>query len=102
MNDEEGKLIKSDTLFLNLYDFWTCFHATYKTLFRWYHPKTHLLEMALRKKWEATKDWPLVNIILKILKKKTNTLIQKNTWGRMKKNILNCYKIGKSILKNNI
>ena len=70
MNDEEGKLIKSDTLFLNLYHFWTCFHASYKILFIWYHCKMHLLEMALKKKWEATKDLPLVNIILKKIKEK--------------------------------
>ena len=70
INEEEGKLIKSSTLFLNLYDFWTYFHASYKTLFIWYHPKMHLLEMALRKKWEATKDLPLVNIILKKFKEK--------------------------------
>ena len=81
MNDKEGKLIKSDTLFLNLYDFWTCFHATYKTLFIWYHPKTHLLEMALRKKWEVTKDLPLVNIILKKIKENDKYLNPKKYLG---------------------
>ena len=26
-NDEKGKLIKSDTLYENLYDYWTCFQC---------------------------------------------------------------------------
>ena len=38
MNDEEGKLNKSDSLFENLYNFCSCFHMSYKTLFIWYHP----------------------------------------------------------------
>ena len=38
MNDEEGRLNKSDSLFENLYNFCSCFHMSYKTLFIWYHP----------------------------------------------------------------
>ena len=38
LNDEEGKLNKSDSLFENLYNFCSCFHMSYKTLFIWYHP----------------------------------------------------------------
>ena len=64
MNDEEGKLIKSDSLFENLYDFWSCFHMSYKTLFIWYHPKMAQLEKAIRQKWVTTKDLTLVNIVL--------------------------------------
>ena len=72
MNDEEGKLIKSDSLFENLYDFWSCFHMSYKTLFIWYHPKMAQLEKAIRRKWVTTKDLPLVNIVLKKFKEKDN------------------------------
>ena len=72
LNDEKGKLIKTDTFFANLYDFWTCYHASYKILVIWYHPKMHLLEMVIKIKWETTKDLPLVNIILTKFKEKDN------------------------------
>ena len=63
----------------------------------------HLLEMALRKKLEATKDLPLVKVILKKFKEKDEYFNPKKYLGeRMKKNIFNCCKIGKSILKKNI
>ena len=72
MNDEEGKMIKSDNLFESLCDFWSCFHMSYKTLFIWYHPKMAQLEKAIRRKWVTTKDLPLVNIVLKKFKEKDN------------------------------
>ena len=70
MNDEKGKLIKTDSLFKNLYDFWTCFHASYKSISIWYHLKMHQLEMVIRRKWESTKDLLLVNVIFKKYKEK--------------------------------
>lgn len=54
-------------LFMN---FWTCFHASYKSIFYWYHPKMHQLEMATRRKWESTKDLPLRKVISKKYKEK--------------------------------
>ena len=33
MDDERGKRIKEDTLFENLYDFWTLYHDPNKNLF---------------------------------------------------------------------
>ena len=33
MDDERGKRIKEDTLFENLYDFWTSYHDPNKNLF---------------------------------------------------------------------
>ena len=33
MDDENGREIKKDTLFKNLYDFWTAFHDPNKNLF---------------------------------------------------------------------
>ena len=38
MSDKEGKLNKNDSLFENLYNFCSCFHMSYKTLFIWYQP----------------------------------------------------------------
>ena len=72
MNHEDGKLIKNDSLFENLYDFWSCFHMSYKTFFIWYHPKMAQLEMAIRRKWVTTKVLPLVNIVLNKFKEKDN------------------------------
>lgn len=54
-------------LFMN---FWACFHASYKSIFYWYHPKMHQLEMATRRKWESTKDLPLRKVISKKYKEK--------------------------------
>ena len=49
LNDERGKLIKSDSLFENLYDYWTCLHLSgIITAFNWYHPKIAKLEMKIR------------------------------------------------------
>ena len=39
MDDEKGKEIKKDTLFENLYDFWTTFHDPNKSIFKWYGQK---------------------------------------------------------------
>ena len=71
LNDERGKLIKSDSLYINLYDYWTCFHASNSiVLFTWYHPKMTLLEKNIRKKWETMKDFPFVNIAFKKTREK--------------------------------
>ena len=72
LNDKRGKLIKSDSLYINLYDYWTCFHASNSiVLFTWYHPKMALFEKNIRKKWETMKDFPFVNIaFLKNLRKR--------------------------------
>ena len=64
MNDERGKNIKTDTLFENLYDYWTSYHNPNKSLFWWYDQKLWKLEMTIKKKWNA-KVLPLVNIIFK-------------------------------------
>ena len=39
MNDERGKNIKTDTLFENLYDYWTSYHNPNKSLLWWYDQK---------------------------------------------------------------
>ena len=70
LNDKRGKLIKSDSLYINLYDYWTCFHASNSiVLFTWYHPKMALLEKNIRKKWETMKDFPFVTVFKKIREK---------------------------------
>ena len=68
MNDERGKMIKTDSLFENLYDFWTSYHHRSNSLFYWYGHKIWKLEMSIRRKW--SKDLPLVNIIIKKFKEK--------------------------------
>ena len=50
-HDERGKLIKSDRLFYNIYDYWACIHAEgFMKVNRWYNPKVAKLEKVLRKK----------------------------------------------------
>ena len=71
LNDERGKLIKSDSLYINLCDYWTCFHASNSiVLFTWYHPKMALLEKNIRKKLKTMKDLPFDNIVLKKFREK--------------------------------
>ena len=40
IDDERGDRIKTDTLFENLYDFWTSYHDSNKNIFKWYGQKT--------------------------------------------------------------
>ena len=72
LNDKKGKLIESDELFLNIYDFWVLKHAFFMRRKRWYHPKITKLERILRRKWERAgvkvKTLPIINVlILKII-----------------------------------
>ena len=61
---KKGKLIKTDTFFDDLYDFWTSYHDPCKIIpFSWYCPKIRKLENNIRRKWKS-KDLPNVNIIL--------------------------------------
>ena len=64
MDEEKRKLIKTDNLFENLYDFWTSYHDPCKIIFSWYCPKIRKLENNIRRKWKS-KDLSNVNIILK-------------------------------------
>ena len=69
MDYERGDRIKTDTLFENLYDFWTSYHDSNKSIFKWYRQKICKFEMSIRKKWNP-KVLPLVNIIFKKYKEK--------------------------------
>ena len=68
LNDEREKLLKSDSLFLNIYDFWVLSHAQgFMKVNCWYHPKKAKLERVLRKKWERenVKDLAIINVLLR-------------------------------------
>ena len=82
LNDERGKLMKSDTLYENLYDYLTCFHATNSIiLFTWYHPKMAKLEMNIRRKWASTKDLSFVNIDFEKIREEDEYLNRKKYLG---------------------
>ena len=70
LDEESGKNIKTNSLFFNLYDFWTLLHAMHKSLFEWYHPKVSKLEKTSRKKLKDFKDLPVTNVLLKKFKEK--------------------------------
>ena len=59
LENGNGNYIRKDTLFNNLYDFWTRFHNPNKKCFWWYPYLLCRLEMNIRKKWRL----PRVNII---------------------------------------
>ena len=52
LNDKKGKLIETDELFLNIYDFSVLKHAFFMHCKRWYYPKITKLEGILRSKRE--------------------------------------------------
>ena len=82
LNDERGKLIKSDSLYINLCDYWTCFHASNSiVLFTWYHPKMALLEKNIRKKLKTMKDLLFDNIVLKNFREKDDYFNPKKYLG---------------------
>ena len=70
--DIKGKSLKSDSLFLNIYDFWAILHEASLSMKceEWCHPKVAKLEQILRKKWktENAKDLPIINVLLKNIK----------------------------------
>ena len=61
LNDCFGKSVKTDTLFINLYDYWTNFHDENKKYHIWHSHLIWKLEMYIRKKW--WKHLPNVNIV---------------------------------------
>ena len=67
LNDCFGKSIKTDTLFINLYDYWTNFHDKNKKFYFWHSHLMWKLEMYIRKKW--SKDLPNMNIVFDKYKK---------------------------------
>ena len=65
LHDEKGKNVKRESLFLNMCDYWTLFHAEFKHFYYpWYNPKVALLEKQIRKKIVG-KDLPLANVFIK-------------------------------------
>ena len=82
LNDERGKLIKSDSLYINLCDYWTCFHASNSIVsFTWYHPKMALLEKNIRKNLKTMKDLLFDNIVLKNFREKDDYFNPKKYLG---------------------
>ena len=66
LHDEEGKMLKGDSLFLNVYDFW-CLHCSGFWLST-YELKVIKLEEVLKKKWRRMKDLPLINVLIRKIK----------------------------------
>ena len=67
--DKKGKLIKTDRVFFNIYDYWGLVYAPRSIrVERWYHPKVALLKKHLRKKWKqesVCKSLPIINVVFK-------------------------------------
>ena len=61
LNDCFGKSVKTDSLFINLYDYWTNFRDENKKYNFWHSHLMWKLGMYIRKKW--SKDLPNVNIL---------------------------------------
>ena len=68
LHDERGKNMKGESLFLNLYDYWTLIHAGFR--FNWIEPKIAILEKQIRERLKEIKDLLLVNVFFKMFKDK--------------------------------
>ena len=66
LHDEEGKLIRENSLFLNIYDFWCLQRSDF--MLGTYEHKAEKLERVIRKKWKRVKDLPVINILIRKLK----------------------------------
>ena len=58
-----GKHIRTDTLFTNLYDYWTEFRNPQNKFLFWHSHIMWKLEMDIKRKWSP--ELPKVNIVLK-------------------------------------
>ena len=66
LTDINGKHIKEDTLFLNIYDYWTHFHNPNKIYFWWNNELLSKLERNIRRKWK--KHLPTPEILFEKIK----------------------------------
>ena len=74
LTDIEGRHIKEDTLFLNIYDYWTNFHNPNKIYFCWNDEPLSKLERGIQRKWK--KHFPVVDILFEKLRLKIYDLTQ--------------------------
>ena len=96
-------MTKGENLFLNIYDFWVCIHASgFMKVNRWYHPKTANLEKVLRKKWEKTKDLLIINVLLKKIREGDNAFNPKDYLGKDEEQYFQNLQRWKLTLKNSI
>ena len=67
--DKKGKLIKTDRVFFNIYNYWRLIHAPRSIrVERWYHPKVTLLKKTFKKEVEnesVCKSLPIINVVFK-------------------------------------
>ena len=84
-----GKHIRTDILFINLYDYWTEFHNLQNKFLLWHSHIMWKLVMNIRRKW--SNKLPKVNIILKKYKEEGEEFsIRQVFWKSLiRKNILN-------------
>ena len=70
--DKREKLMRSDRLFFNIYDYSTLVHVEgIMKIESWYYPKLDKLEKYLTKKWKqesVAKRLPIINVLLRNIK----------------------------------
>ena len=63
LHDEEGKLMKGNSLFLNVYNFWSLLRCVF--MLDTYENKVVKLEKLIRKNWKATIDLPVIKVLIR-------------------------------------
>ena len=83
LHEEKGKKVKGESLFLNLFDYWTLLNAEFKHLYYpSYHPKYALLEKQIRKKLVNNKGLPLANTFIKKVQRQRSSFFACVLFGR--------------------
>ena len=69
LHHTRGKLIKTNRVFFNIFDYWLLVHVPGHIKFeRWYFPQLALLKKYLRKKWkreDVCKILPIINVFFR-------------------------------------
>ena len=69
LHDKEKKRIKEDSLFLNIYDFWSLHRSSFMRSEFSFEPKLARLELNIIKKWKKTNELSIVNVFIRKVKK---------------------------------
>ena len=69
LHDKEKKRMKEDSLFLNIYDFWSLHRSSFMRSEFSFEPKLARLELNIIKKWKKTNELSIVNVFIRKVKK---------------------------------
>ena len=73
LHDEEGEILSGNSLFFNVYDFWSVHRSGF--LLGTYEPKVVKLEKSIKRKWNRQTSLPVIKVLLRKLRRAIKLLI---------------------------